>query len=212
MFVPQRLQRKGQHAAARSAHLRVIESTKASRSFSAYHCTRIAGYTALGAVAGAFGASVAHILPALSQRYVLVALAAALLLFGSAHTLHIPTPRLLSALIRKVAHASPSLRGFVWGGLTPLFPCAVSWTALPLAAATGSPSAGAMFFFTFALSSSGMLIAAPLFGSLLPLRLHDPLRRIAIVLAALMLCVRAFALPSGGATTEAPSCHEVTQR
>lgn len=137
-----------------------------------YQAGRALGYSALGAIAGGFGALLAQ---ASGLRFVAAAvlLLAALLMLAQASARiadllpRLPAPRLPEALSRALAGllAAPTgWRGVRLGLLLSALPCGLLYAALAGAAAAGSALAGALAMLAFAAGTAPALIALAFLG------------------------------------------------
>jgi len=149
----------------------------------AYHGARIAGYVALGLVAGSLGAALdlgaaslgfgraATVLAGATM--VLIGLGGVLGAFGRAragrrglldgwHQRFVAVERRMSARVMpwmgKATRLSPLSRSLWIGGLTALLPCGWLYAFLVVAAGTGSPLAGALVMAMLGLGSVPVLL------------------------------------------------------
>lgn len=176
----------------------------------AYHGARVAGYAAVGLLAGALGGAVSGGLRLGLERFVpwlLVATLAASALDlrrvlsrrlrpapGAAHILR----RILGA----GARFSPARRAALLGAMTPLLPCGLLYGMLLSAAATSSGAAGALTLGSFALGAVPALGAAQLQAQLAtraPAWVDLCLKRALPALAAVVIAWRTL--------QGAPCCH-----
>ncbi|WP_187829987.1 urease accessory protein UreH domain-containing protein [Siccirubricoccus phaeus] len=137
-----------------------------------YQAGRMAGYMALGAVAGGAGQAVAEIAPR-GLLALPLGLAAALMLTQGAARLpvlagrvpHFALPALpLGAAGRLLAGPPGPGRGFTLGLMLSLLPCGLLYAALAGAAGSGSAAAGALGMAGFALGTMPALAAVALLG------------------------------------------------
>jgi sulfite exporter TauE/SafE len=128
---------------------------------SAYHGTRLAAYTVIGAACGALGqqplawffSSPAVVLP-----WILVGV---FLIFGLGLEKRLPRPAMLlrvSARMRlRTRRLSPVTSGVVLGGLTPLLPCGPLYLLFGAALLSGSALRGAEFALAFGVGTVPLL-------------------------------------------------------
>jgi uncharacterized protein len=169
-----------------------------------YHAARIGGYAAFGAVFGGigqafdlgFGVTVSKLLP--------YALVTALLVsaFDIGRWVRVPTR--LSQMIGRRLSLPVAL-----GALTPLIPCGFLYATVPIAIATGSALKGSTALVAFALGTAPMLVAVSLAGSRRKLVHFSHFRRVALVIAALVVAGRTFVLePARAGEAPAHTCHQ----
>lgn len=121
-----------------------------------YHAARIAGYTAVGALAGAIGARGVDLV---STARTPLAVGAAGLALGAVAVAHFGRKWLGRRAPTLVRSLSPERRGLLLGALTPLLPCGLSLSVVLFALATGSAAVGALVMAAFAVSSAPSLVA-----------------------------------------------------
>jgi sulfite exporter TauE/SafE len=170
-----------------------------------FHAGRLAGYAALGAVAGLLGRTLDLGGAALGlHRLRFLAAAALLLLFGLAFVGILPrrwlepgagaAARLIAAIRRRGGRFGWLLLGLPIG----LLPCGLLYPMYALAAATGSPGDGALVLFAFGLGTLPLLGGAT--AVLACLRLESR-RRLVRAVGALMLVLSGWMLWRGVAAT-----------
>jgi sulfite exporter TauE/SafE len=144
-----------------------------------YHLGRMAGYGALGALAGGLGGA----LHGLAGHGILAALlgAAAVLMLvqGVARLRWLPAPRLPAALQRIAQSwldAPTGWRGAGLGLLLSALPCGLLYAALVGAAAAGSAAAGALAMAAFVAGTVPALVGVGLLGRLFGRRFGTALR------------------------------------
>ena len=158
----------------------------------AYHGGRLAGYAALGAVAGALGSAIDLGARAAGLQHAAAILAATtMLVVGGVWLLresgirlpHVPTPALVRQAFRAgVARADgfgPAGRALSIGLLTALLPCGWLWAFALIAAGTASPAWGALVMATFWIGTVPILAALGLGAGTLRARLGPRVRTIA---------------------------------
>jgi sulfite exporter TauE/SafE len=150
-------------AAALSASSPGGTATQVRRSF-AYNAGRIASYTLMGALAGLFGATLAG-LAGTSGMLVLRSLAALLIVavglyiagwspvVGRIEAAGGAVWRRLSPLARRVRVSGSPLAAFGFGALWGWLPCGLLYSALTIAAASGSWTDGALSMAAFGLGT-----------------------------------------------------------
>lgn len=181
-----------------------------------HHVGRLAGYVALGTLAGAIGSAVDLAGRALAiQRTAmivagvviviagLVALATAL---GWQRRTH--TPKLFDVAVGRLRRFSPGRRAVLLGGLSAALPCGWLWAFVVTAAGTGSPLGGAAVMAAFWIGTLPLLVGAtvvlaPVLGAL---RARMPVIT-AILLLALGTTAIALRVPLLAPTDGVPVCH-----
>jgi uncharacterized protein len=153
-----------------------------------YHGGRLAGYAALGAAAGALGASLDR-LGALAGvgRAAAIGAGVVMILWGLAAVLstfgvRVPLPRLPAtsgpgaAVLRRAQAIGPLGRAALLGALSALLPCGWLWVFVASASATGSPVLGAAQMAVFWLGTLPAFAALGLLaqGAAGALRRHLP--------------------------------------
>jgi sulfite exporter TauE/SafE len=161
----------------------------------AYHGSRLAGYAALGALAGAAGGAVD-----LAGRMAGIAGIAArgagvaLVLFGAAQLAAMAgfrwrfldrAGRLAPWLAARARSFPPALRAAALGAVTALFPCGWLFAFVAVAVGTGSALAGAQAMAVFWIGTVPAVLAASAFLT----RVADPVRRRLPALSAATLIV-----------------------
>jgi sulfite exporter TauE/SafE len=172
------------------------------RGQAAYHGGRLAGYSALGALAGTLGgaidmgaraAGLQHAAAMLAATTMLVVGGAWLLREAGVRLPHVPTPRFVKSAFRAgVARADrfgPGGRALAIGLLTALLPCGWLWAFALIAAGTASPAWGAAVMATFWIGTVPILAALGLGVGTLRSRLGPRLRAVA---AVAMIAIAAF--------------------
>jgi len=171
-----------------------------------YHGARLAGYAAIGAIAGLLGSGLDRIgaLAGLGRLAAMVA-GAVMMIWGAvavARALGVRLPRVLrlpsgpwSMLMARVTHWPGDARAAALGLFTALLPCGWLYVFVAMAASTGGPLTGAGLMTVF---WAGTLPAFALLGVLMqraagPLRRHLPL----VTGAALMVVGAATMLGRG---------------
>lgn len=188
-----------------------------------YFAGRLAGYAALGAVAGGLGHPLA-VGPA--ARYVRIAaglivglvLARTALRWLAPPSAPAPRPVPLrarqprwQALYHRFARLLPS-RGLGLGLATALFPCGALYGGLLAAAASGSPTTGAAMMLVFALATAPALVVPVAFGARLSRVLTARGGRLRALFAVGMLVLAVFTAvaplhAAPPAPDGAPACH-----
>jgi sulfite exporter TauE/SafE len=112
-----------------------------------YHGTRLAAYTAAGALLGGFGWSLRSYFDNSASHWVPWLLAAVLVVIGFGLDKKMPQPRFISRILFK-ARLNRTL-----GWLTPLLPCGPLWLMYGVAILTGSAATGALLLGSFALGT-----------------------------------------------------------
>jgi len=170
----------------------------------AYHASRLAGYAALGALAGMLGAGVdragawggVHRSAAIVSGVLLVvwglaALAGALGARLPAFAAPAWTHGTLGRALRLLRDQPPAVRAAAIGGLSGLLPCGFLYAYVAIAAGTGSAAAGTLVMLAFGLGTvpvlAGLGVAAR--GLLAPLG-----RRVPVATAVLLLVFGALTL------------------
>jgi sulfite exporter TauE/SafE len=160
-----------------------------------YNVARGAGYTLLGAVAGALGSTLDGAGARVGFGRVAGAIAGVVMIgWGLARLLDLTLPRLgygkkaafhvpLGRLMKRVRDESPVVRSAVVGGCTAALPCGFLHAFLVAAAGTGSAAKGALVMGAF---WAGTLPAMAGLGAVAGLLSH-PLRRHASLVGALAL-------------------------
>lgn len=179
--------------AGRRAHLRAQ---------CAYHGGRLAGYGALGALAGALGGAidmgaratgVQHAAAILAATTMLVVGGAWLLREAGVRVAHVPTPqfvrRAFRAGIARADRFGPVGRALAIGLLTALLPCGWLWAFAIIAAGTASPVWGAVVMAAFWVGTVPILAAFGLGAGTLRSRLGPRLRTVA---AMTMIAIAGF--------------------
>ena len=132
------------------------------RASAAYHVARMAAYVALGALAGGLGAGVdsAVTVRGVVRPAALVA-GAFLVVWGISRILgfygvRLPSlpaagvaRRIVSPMLRGVAHRRPLVRALLLGAVAPLLPCGWLYAFVASAASTGSAADGAVVMAAF---------------------------------------------------------------
>jgi sulfite exporter TauE/SafE len=167
---------------------------------SAYNSGRILTYSALGAVFGMFGRTLAM---AGFQRWLSISLGLVLLaglLLSRRAALSRPITWLvtrvktpMAALLRRRSLSSVALLGVLNGFL----PCGLVYVACAAAAATGGLASGSLYMVAFGLGTLPMMLAISLSGKLVPFSLRLRLARaipFCIVVLAGLLIVRGLSL------------------
>lgn len=150
----------------------------------ALHAGRIAGYAALGAVAGGFGGVVLARLP--DQRIgaalqLLVAAALALVALGNLRVRHAPAVCCVAPQQGEPGTARMLLRGLAWAAM----PCGLLYALLTLAVFAGSAWQGAALLAAFGAGTLPLLAAG---GKLLAtLARPDTVRRLRVTAALLLV-------------------------
>lgn len=159
----------------------------------AYHLGRAVTYTALGAVAGGFGAGFAEIVGLTWPRYALVAFAGILLIIQAtglsrgAVAASGSWSRGVAMIAGSVARAPGVLGDLALGGALGFLPCGMIYAMLPAAAGSGSAVAGAFCMLSFAIGTWPGLVAIGVLGVSGGRRLRARARWFALPLAALGL-------------------------
>jgi uncharacterized protein len=175
----------GPYIALCGAHLTPPDSPPAGRILLRllFNAGRIATYTAIGVLAGAFG-QVAQALAGRSGLQGIVALAAGVtsVLFGLALLGWIGDPARaalhsgLGALLREGSRGAfrrpPYPAALLLGAVQGAFPCALVYGAAAAAAAAGSPGRGALTMLVFGLGTLPAVFALTTFSARLTGRLH----------------------------------------
>ena len=112
-----------------------------------YHSTRLAAYTAAGALLGGAGWSVRGYFEGHAAHWVPWLLAGVLVIIGFGWDKRIPQPAFLSRILLR-ARLNRTL-----GWLTPLLPCGPLWMMYGVAILTGSWWSGAVLLGSFALGT-----------------------------------------------------------
>jgi len=112
-----------------------------------YHSTRLAAYTAAGALLGGAGWTVRGYFEGHAARWVPWLLAGALVVIALGLDKRIPQPRFLQRILVR-AKLNQTL-----GWLTPLLPCGPLWLMYGVAILTGSAVTGAVLLGSFALGT-----------------------------------------------------------
>lgn len=132
------------------------------RASAAYHVARMTAYVTLGAIAGGLGAGVDStmavrgvIRPAalLAGSFLVVWGVIRVLEFFGVRVPMLPAAgtarRLVSPILRGVAHRRPVVRAMLLGAVAPLLPCGWLYAFVASAASTGSPAEGAVVMAAF---------------------------------------------------------------
>lgn len=164
------------------------------------HAGRLASYAAAGAISGALGATPALLVGSARLQGVLFALGALVLavtgarmagipfLPGGEARLAAPWWRRIRAAARRLGPADTVPRRLLLGALWGWAPCALVYSALPLALVSGSPAAGAAVMLAFgvgtlpALAAAGWLLGRA--GAALPVRIARRVVGMALVVLA----------------------------
>jgi uncharacterized protein len=112
-----------------------------------YHGTRLAAYTAAGALLGGVGWSVRGYFDGHAAHWVPWLLAAVLVIIGFGWDKRIPQPRFISRILIR-ARLNRAL-----GWLTPLLPCGPLWLMYGVAILSGSALSGALLLGSFAVGT-----------------------------------------------------------
>src|SRR5215203_2470176 len=112
-----------------------------------YHSTRLAAYTAAGALLGGAGWSLRSYFDSSASHWVPWILAAVLVLIGFGLDKRIPQPRFLTRILVR-ARLNRTL-----GWLTPLLPCGPLWLMYGVAILSGSVLSGALLLASFSLGT-----------------------------------------------------------
>ena len=118
-----------------------------------YHGTRLAAYTAAGALLGGFGWSLRSYFDSSAAHWIPWLLAAVLVMIAFGLDKRIPQPRFVSRILLR-ARLNRTL-----GWLTPLLPCGPLWLMYGVAILTGSAATGALLLGSFALGTIPLFIA-----------------------------------------------------
>lgn len=172
-----------------------VSPGKKARALASYNAARGAGYTVLGAIAGALGSTLDDAGARVGFGRVAGAVAGLVMIgWGLARLLDLVLPRLGSArkatihvplgrLMKRVRDESPVVRSAVVGGCTAALPCGFLHAFLVAAAGTGSAAKGAIVMAAF---WAGTVPAMAGIGAAAGLLSH-PLRRHAALVGALGL-------------------------
>jgi hypothetical protein len=181
----------------------------------AYHLARLAGYLAIGAVAGAAGAAIDSSVPwSVFGRPAAVAAGAILVAWGLARALaqfgvHVPWAgtafgaTLAAGVLRRGTGGSPLVRAMLLGLIAPLLPCGWLYAFVAPAAASGSAWNGALVMAAFWMGTVPALaaIAAGLHRAFGPAR-----RALPLVTAVALIAVGAMTI-ARATRTGAPPAH-----
>lgn len=177
------------------------------------HAGRLASYMAAGAIAGALGATPALLLGSARFQAILFALGALVLVLTGLRIAGVPFLRDTApspsapwwARARDAAKriGSPDTAGkrVLLGALWGWAPCALVYSALPLALVSGSPAAGALVMLAFGLGTLPALAGAGWLASRGQALLPAPLARRAVGLAIVLLAVAGILQALGVADT-----------
>ncbi len=207
------------HCAARCGPVSTFAG-KSAGAAARYHAGRLAGYAVAGAIAGASGELVEATLPARWGSAILSLTLAASLAIAARRLWRDPAPRDgLVSIGRRPRRARRSDRVFAWmpkrpltlGLMTALLPCGALYSALLIAASSGSAIYGAASMITFAtLSGLGLAVVSAVAVKVAGLAKRGVetlfMRRIiatALVIGAVLFVVR----PIVALTQPEPSCH-----
>lgn len=181
----------------------------------AYNLGRLTTYVALGAVAGAMGATLnlagslsgARDIAALVAGTLIIAWGALLLVqAGGASWAKTPAPRwlngLLSRVLPRLTTRPPVVRALVLGMSSTLLPCGWLYGFAATAAGTGSAAAGALVMGVFWLGTVPALVFAGA-GMRYAARLLGP--RLGVVMPAMLILVGLFTLAARGFPDLVPS-------
>lgn len=175
---------------------------------------RLVSYGALGTVAGLGGGAVFAVAAGQSARWIALGLCAGAVILAALQVagVKLPAPgfvRGLGGLIRGAAGAEGRSRGgrlLLLGLANGLLPCGMVYAALPLAAATGTATAGAATLVAFGL---GTVPALALVGrsAALRARLRTPWARRAAATLVLVAGLGVLAVRAAPSSSEDEVCH-----
>jgi len=192
-----------------------------------YHGARLAGYAVLGALAGAFGASLDRLGALAGVGRVGAIVAGAVMLFWGLTTVlralgvRVPRPPRLpvaagawAAVLRRAQAVGPLRRAAFLGALSAMLPCGWLWVFVASAAATGSPLIGAAQMSVFWLGTLPAFAALGLLaqGAAGALRRYLPVATgiVLIIFGAFTLLKRGSSPHAGhGSAPAMPAAHGV---
>lgn len=173
-----------------------------SKAMFAYHASRIAGYTLVGALLGAFGEAAAGTLAVSTSGWLPWAMAGLLVMTALGLFERVPSfasnVKILRPVVRLGAKSAPVARSALLGGVTPLLPCGLLYALYLSAALSGSWLAGATVAFSFALAGTPALTLAQVqtrWLARLPKGGEFVVRRVVPLVAAGVLVWRAMSGP-----------------
>lgn len=175
-----------------------------------FQVAKLAAYTALGAVLGAFGSRMSGRAQGVAMLVAAVFMVVVALQQYDAHPalrrLAYQPPRPVQRAIRAITRRGDALGPWLLGAATVLIPCGVTLAMEGLAVASRSPVRGAAIMGVFTLGTAPLFVALGLFASGLgaaAYRVFRPLATVALVAVAALTFVGGLrlvgvALPGGG--------------
>lgn len=180
-----------------------------------HHVGRLAGYVALGGLAGVIGSAVDLAGRAVAIQRAAMIVAGAVIVIAGLVALATAlgwqrrphTPKLFDVAVGRLRRVSPRRRAVLLGGLSAALPCGWLWAFVVTAAGTGSLLGGVMVMAAFWLGTMPMLVGAtvilaPVLGAL---RARMPVIT-AVLLLALGTAAIALRVPLLAPTDGVPTC------